>query len=552
MMFCTEKWMQRILSGLILLVIGSVIFLSWVPPVDRDALTHHLFVPKLYLKHGGIYEIPNIPFSYYPMNLDLLYLIPLFFKNDIFPKLIHFIFALLTAWLVYEYLKKRIGSIHALLGALFFLSIPVIVKLSITVYVDLGLIFFTTASLMLLFKWLETSKARWLFFSAVMCGLALGTKYNGFISLLLLTLFIPSAYLRYPIQSSKSQMSAIGYAVFFFLISLTVFSPWMIRNYLWTQNPIYPLYNHLFNSQEVEVSTSSEEDQITESINVLKPFALRKIIYGENWWQLITIPIRIFFEGKDDDPKYFDGKLNPFLLLLPLFLFIGFKDINPVIRFEAKFLALFALLFLLFVTFQSDMRIRYASPMIPPITILSIMGFKHVKGLLNRHRRTLLSGTMISSLLAVSMVAPNALYIISQFHYVNPFPYISGKESRDTYIEIYRPEYRVIRFVNENLPAESKILFLFIGNRGYYSDREIFFGYDWLMQKLKEAVSHTPLLDSIKQRGVTHLLVRSDAFLGWINQELPPELAWIMANFINEHARHLYSHSGYRLYAIIH
>lgn len=130
------------LIGLFILLIASIVILSWVPPVSRDALTHHLAVPKLYLQHGGIYEIPSIAFSYYPMNLDLLYIIPLYFGNDIVPKLIHFVFALLTAGLIYYYLAKRLGTIWALLGAIFFLSLPIIVKLSITVYVDLGLVFF--------------------------------------------------------------------------------------------------------------------------------------------------------------------------------------------------------------------------------------------------------------------------------------------------------------------------------------------------------------------------------------------------------------------------
>ena len=122
------------------LVISSII-LSCVPPISKDALTHHLAIPKLYFKDGGIYEIPFMIFSYYPMNLDFLYLIPLIFGNDIIPKFIHFSFALLTAWLIFNYLKRRINLAYALFGTLFFLSIPIIVKLSITVYVDLGLIF---------------------------------------------------------------------------------------------------------------------------------------------------------------------------------------------------------------------------------------------------------------------------------------------------------------------------------------------------------------------------------------------------------------------------
>ena len=66
--------------------------LASVPPTSRDALTHHLAVPKLYLQHGGIYEIPWLEFSYYPMNLDLLYMIPLAFGNDIIPKVFTFFF----------------------------------------------------------------------------------------------------------------------------------------------------------------------------------------------------------------------------------------------------------------------------------------------------------------------------------------------------------------------------------------------------------------------------------------------------------------------------
>lgn len=75
----------------------SIIILAAVPPVSKNALTHHLAVPKLYLNDGGIHEILFMVFSYYPMNLDLLYLITLYFGNDIVPKFFHFCFALLTA-----------------------------------------------------------------------------------------------------------------------------------------------------------------------------------------------------------------------------------------------------------------------------------------------------------------------------------------------------------------------------------------------------------------------------------------------------------------------
>ena len=194
----TDYLLLFALSGLVFLLIVSIIVLASVPPVSKDALTQHLAVPKLYLKHGGIYEIPFMPSSYSPMNLDLLYLIPLYFRNDIVPKFIHFSFALLTAWLIFNYLKRRISVFYALIGVLFFLSIPIIVKLSITVYVDLGLIFFSTASLLLLLRWIENGfPLKFLIISASFCGLALGTKYNGLITLFILTFFVPFLYSRY-------------------------------------------------------------------------------------------------------------------------------------------------------------------------------------------------------------------------------------------------------------------------------------------------------------------------------------------------------------------
>ena len=82
-----------ILAGLVVFMV----ILAWIPPISRDALIHHLAVPKLYLNNGGVYEIPFMDFSYYPMNLDLLYMIPLYFGQDIIPKIIHMAFAFLTA-----------------------------------------------------------------------------------------------------------------------------------------------------------------------------------------------------------------------------------------------------------------------------------------------------------------------------------------------------------------------------------------------------------------------------------------------------------------------
>jgi 4-amino-4-deoxy-L-arabinose transferase-like glycosyltransferase len=166
------------------------------------------------------------------------------------------------------------------------------------------------------------------------CGLALGTKYNGLVGLFLLGLFVPFVYSRYHANEKSHGIKAIGYSAAFVLISFLVFSPWMIRNIVWTGNPVYPLYNSVFNPKTVTEKPAPKksvprnqcrkkrlsEEKIPESVEEKHPrmshIDTRRIIYGESWWEIALIPFRVFYDGQDDTPKYFDGKTSPFLLLL--------------------------------------------------------------------------------------------------------------------------------------------------------------------------------------------------------------------------------------------
>ena len=528
------------LVGLLVILMVCIVFLACVPPVSRDALVHHLAVPKLYLKHGGMYEMPSMIFSYYPMNLDLLYLVPMYFGNDIVPKFIHFCFALLTAWLIYQYLKRRTSITYALLGVVFFLSIPIIIKLSITVYVDLGLVFFSTASLLLLLKWLERGfRLRILLFSALFCGLAAGTKYNGLITLFLLTLFVPFLYSRYVPGDKPGFFRAAGFGVFFLCVALLVFSPWMIRNYLWTNNPLYPLYDHLFHPYD---------EPNRQAIGL---FAYRSLVYHETWWQMVLLPVRVFFQGQDGNPQYFDGRLNPFLLLLPLAAFYRMKDDPPVLRGEKKIFLAYAMLFFATAFFSSGVRIRYLSPIIPPLVILSILGIKKVVDSISRliypYSRTI--GFTVVFLVVAFALSLNAHYILSQYGYVNPFGYLTGAVSRDRYIERYRREYPVLKYINENLHPDSKILFIHMGKRGYYCDREYILDMNFNRSMLHKLVrdSHGPedILQGITSCGVTHLLIRYNIFDRWVKSTFTNREQELLRTFFELHTKLLFFKWGY-------
>jgi 4-amino-4-deoxy-L-arabinose transferase-like glycosyltransferase len=566
-----EYLSNGLVAALTAALVLTVLVLAAVPPVDRDALTHHLAVPKLYLKYGGLVEIPWVPFSYFPMNLDLIYLIPLYFGNDIIPKYIHFAFALLTGCLIFGYLKQRTGKdLYGLLGALLFLSLPVVVKLSITVYVDLGLIFFSTVSLLYILRWAANGySARHLILSGVFCGLALGTKYNGLVTFFLLACLVPILYVRGEggalppgkrpgnlpngprHHAGKAALKAVAAGVVFSVVALAVFSPWMIRNFIWTRNPVYPLYGSVFTPIEKKSEIGSAEAADDSAETGMNHFVARKLVFKESLIETLSIPIRIFFQGEDNNPKYFDGRLNPYLLLFPLLGLIGFRRLPRKLQNESMALAGFAVLYLLIAFFQTDMRIRYVAPIIPPLVILAVIGISDLSGYIKGRSSAVFSryGMGVLVLGVALFLVPNLHYAMEQFRIVEPVRYLSGDISRDDYIQKFRPEYAAMRYINRHLPPDARVLGVFLGNRRYYCDRDLIFD-GTLEAGIQSAASAEVLATMLREKGFTHVIIRYDLFDKFILGRLSADRQNLFQAFVKNHTKSLFSEDGHILFEL--
>ncbi len=529
------------LQATLALAVLCIAVLACTPPFSRDALIHHLKVPLLYLQQGGIYELPTLDFSYYPMNLDFLYMGALWLGSDILAKYIHMAFGLGTALLLFGYLKKRLSSTYGLLGALFFLTIPIIIKLSITVYVDLGLVFFSTASLLLIFHWLETGEQKkHLILAGLSCGLAIGTKYNGLLVLFLLTLMLPILFIRKQKKSKGRSSKAIKATILFCFAALMAASPWLVRNTLWTGNPLYPLYNSVFSrinpSNPVNTVKTETKQQRTNPADLNKEqakqnrpvrgvFATRYILYGENIWQLLLLPVRIFFEGQDGDPRFFDGRLNPFLLVLALFAFV--RSTEHKVRNEQIALATFSLLYFLYAFNTGTLRIRYLVPMVPCLVILSMYGLKNLEELAEKYTPKN-AAQVVGPLIVFLLLAWNGSYMAKLYKEVEPFSYITGRVDRDEYLSKQLPEYPIMQYANKNLPESSKILCIFLGRRGYYLERPHLFDahgnssllLSWLQQP---AANLETLQQKLQEQEITHLLIRIDLMMQWLNNAEPSQ-----------------------------
>jgi hypothetical protein len=464
-----KDWDNRTVTFLLYMTIFGFVFtevlLNLTPPISRDALIHHLAVPKLWLMHGGFYEIPWADFSYFPMNIDLLYLIPLYFKNDIVPKFIHFAFGIGTGLLIYAYLKNRFSRNWGLLGFLIFLSTPVIVRLSTTAYIDLGMVFFATASILAFVRWRDGTykDTKWLALSAVCMGLAAGSKYNALIAWFFLNLMMVFCYSR----DTGKGLTALKSGAAFFVIALLIVSPWFIKNYILTANPVYPLFDSFFKAIHHAGDGSGGFAVTAKSNWTANIFQRRNIVYGEGFWETIFIPIRIFFQGKDGSAQYFDGVLSPILIIMLPFAFLN-RELNR----DKMFFLLFSVFFFFMAYFLTVVRIRYILPVIPFLAILSVVGIKNVVDWAGKKFSAVRRAGLIGiSAVTIVFIAFNFLYLKDYFNAVQPVRYILKQETKDEFLSRNVGSYPAMRYVNNNLPDDVRIFLMFLGRRGYYLDR---------------------------------------------------------------------------------
>jgi len=542
-------FLQTLLAVAIILLYFTVIVIALTPPIARDALIHHLAIPKLWLVNGGFYEIKWAVFSYYPMNIDLLYLIPLYFNNDIIPNFIHMGFGIGTAWLIYHYLNRHFNRVAGLLGVLVFVSTPIVLRMSTAAYVDLGLVFLTTASILAFVQWRNDGYEgyKWLLISSIAMGLALGTKYNALVAWVFLSFAVVFLYSR----DKGAQWRAIRYGIIFFLVSLCVFSPWLIKNLILTGNPLYPLFKGFFNAGINIVAPDGSAGSMVFGGAYMGMFKLREILYGESFWEALLIPIRFFFQGQDYSDRYFDGVLNPILIVLVPFAFM-----KRSLHDDKLFFTLFSVFFILTAFFLDQLRIRYILPAIPFLSILTVMGIMNIFAWTSEKTGPSRSAYVCVILLFLLVLgAMNVIYLNKYFQSIQPANYILKLETRDAYLKRHIRSYAAIRYINSHTPPNARIRLLFLAGRGYYLDRiyedDATHGMDVMRgfaANAGEDKSFRKYLDSL---GCTHLLMRMDLFNQFLRDNYPPETIDRLLRLLGRETEMIYHADGHAVYRLI-
>ena len=479
--------------------LGAVVLLSSLAPpssLDWDGLAYHLAVPKVYLARHAVFYIPYDSHSNLPFLTEMLYTLGLAFGSISLAKLFHFWMYIGTAVAVYSlcrrHLSPRIGSI----GALLFMSIPVIIWEAGSAYSDITTALYLTLALYGLLNWQQSKHSSWLILCGVMGGFALSTKVLAIVPIGVMGLWIIwsnghmvtwSDGMHETIRPSDHRtIRALKAALLMGLVAILVGLPFYIKSYVYTGNPVYPFLYGIFGGKYWSEQAAATYHGAQLAFGM-----------GRGLDKLVMLPWNLTMNGARffDDPDHTKpfSLIGPALLgLIPLYVLAGGR------RKSIAWIGLVAGVFIIawFILMQQT---RYLISIVPFLCIIAACGVEAAndKWRIGRHvANGFLAFCVLLSLLTGLMLslsgAKAALGLESQADYL----------SRNLHV------YDAECFINDSTSPKAKVL-IFDDARGFYLDRE----YMWAnpghheMTPWKSFTSGADMVSYFEKAGYTYAMI---------------------------------------------
>jgi 4-amino-4-deoxy-L-arabinose transferase-like glycosyltransferase len=490
---------EKVLISFIFIFIISTLLSTLTPPFFYDALSYHLAVPSQYLFNHGFLFLPLNDFSNFPANLGMLFILAFSLSGDLLAKLISWVYAPIIGLAVYSCAKSLWGKHIGILSAAIVIFVPGIMILSTLTSIDLAVTFYSFMSLYALLYWFKFTQRRWFILAGIFCGFAVGTKYTAILvtwTTLEIILFV-HVYLA----EKKPFMNGLKHCSYFGLIVLFCFSPWLIKNIIYTKNPLYPFSFSLSKS-------SSPESNNYSQVMIRGGNPIHSWLYKfKNNDGSLSEGIRLILSSPWKVTMTTNGAAGKtgiiFLLGLPCIFLI--KKIPLFIRYLFFFSGSVFLLWILLLPWL----LRYAFPMFPSLSILVAYIFYQLSEY-SRGRKWIITG--ISTILIYNLF----LFYSEMVSVLHPFSYFFGNQSKEEFLVSHGINYYpVIQWANKTIPTNSKILF--VGElRGYYCERDylLHVGIEntdesklILRNLIKESKSIDELLHKLKKLEITHILI---------------------------------------------
>ena len=283
---------------------------GFTPESFYDSMVYHLGVPAYWLAHHGMMDFPTNFFSNYPFGGECFFLNGLVLQGTETAKMLQALAVLTCAFAAGGWAGEVAGDRARWLAFGLTATFPLLTLNGWATQVDALLTLFVVLAIYCLMKVHEEGQ-RWFLAAGLLAGLALSVKYTALFALapaLILLLF----------QKSFRRSLSISNAFTFFVGAGLLFLPWVIKNYLFTGNPVFPYLPDWFPGRHLSPEGYARlmEEQHAQSAHTL----------GE--W--LRLPWTLTFSNPDS--YNFCGPLA--LGLVPLVFFIGSK--HPTARFLSR------------------------------------------------------------------------------------------------------------------------------------------------------------------------------------------------------------------------
>src|SRR3989339_712188 len=468
---------NRSLINLVLLIIlfSNITFnflYNYAPPAADDELIYQISLPRYYYDNHRIIVRNDNFSSYYPQYGQLLFTLAMVTGSPLSAKLMVYFIGLLLILILYNFTKKYTSKETALLTIVIFYTMPIITSLTGITSADIINIFFLLLSVYAFFNWEDDMEEnKWFYLSAFFAGISLGTRPHSYpiVGALILFVFILLLFDK-TVNIKTTLLKMITYC----LIVFAMFSPWLIRSFLFTGNPTYPM-KLIFRMADDKYFTMMMKFRLVDKnlLTFLYKFPTKPIIWSCGAIIVAFAPIILFFKDSVFAKRIF--------LLSALIMLIVYAIFVPEQRY---YLLSFPL--------------------------LSICAASSISLIINKISS--IWRKIIYIVVVFALILPNAVF--SAYWGFKRIPLFIGKESVDSYLTreyTILETYPVVKYINENIPKNKKVLFLgTVWAPQYYYQNNMALGMgeyppDFFSQNIKEVIAR------LHQDGVNYLvLLRKD------------------------------------------
>lgn len=433
------------LSGFSLAVLALMQALTPPSGLDWDGLAYHLAVPKLYLLRHTIYYVPFISHSNFPFLTEMWYTLGLSLGSAIVAKLFHFWMYIGTALGIYSLCRSHINRLAGSIGALLFMSVPVVFWEAGVAYADITTAFYLILAVYAILNWEKSNALPWLVISSLAAGFALGTKVLAAVPIVVICLYVLVVYAR-----TLGLIGGVRLALLFGLLALMIGSPWYIKSYVYTGNPVYPFLFNIFGGKYWSHAAAEVYRGAQLEFGV-----------GRGLKHFLMLPWNLTLHGYEFfDSQQFIGLIGPaFLGLIPLHILSGKRIRALTLLGWISFVFALAWFFLM-------QQSRYLIGIFPMLAIVAaaVVYTANEEWPIARHAANLFVVVAIGTTIVVG-------YLLAKY----TAPFVFCQQTCDEYLtstlDVYPPE----AWINEFVPPDAGVV-LFDEVRGFYLNRKYIWG----------------------------------------------------------------------------